>query len=127
MGTAFRPDIPIYVQIIDDVKMRIATGRWLPGDKIPSVRDLAVEFGVNPNTMQRSLGELERLGLLYSERTAGRFVTNDAGRIAAMREEMAMEYIEVFLKKMSELGFTQAQIRKIIDREVEKHVNPCNS
>lgn len=126
MSNAFRPDIPIYVQIIDSIKMRIATHRWAAGDKIPSVRDLAMEFGVNPNTMQRSLGELERLGLLYTERTAGRFVTNDAGRIAAMREEMAMENVADFLKKMSELGFTQAQIHNLIDREVQKHVDTCN-
>lgn len=122
MSEAFRPDIPIYIQIISAMQMRIATGHWRPGEKIPSVRDLAVEYGVNPNTMQRSLSELERSGLLYTERTSGRFVTDDAGRIAAMREEKAMEYVEEFLKKMSELGFNYEQISELIKREAKKRV-----
>lgn len=127
MDNVFRPDVPIYLQLMDIMQMRIATGQWEPGGKIPSVRDLAMEFGVNPNTMQRSLGELERLGLLHAERTAGRFVTSDTGRIAQIREEMAMNYVKDFLKKMSELRFSQEQIRKMMEKEVENHVKPCDN
>lgn len=122
MEDTFRSDIPIYLQLVDIIKTKIATGAWPPGEKIPAVRDLAVEFGVNPNTMQRSLSELERDGLLYSERTAGRYATKDKAMIAKARREMAMEYIENFLKKMFEMGFSKEQIKEIINKEVENYV-----
>ena len=73
----FKSGIPIYTQIIDEMTMRIASGYYGPGDKLPSVRDLAMDAGVNPNTMQRALAELERRGLVFSERTSGRFVTKE--------------------------------------------------
>ena len=72
---------PIYLQIIERVQMDIITGRYQPGDKLPSVRDLAQEAAVNPNTMQKALSELERSGLIYSQRTSGRFVTEDQNMI----------------------------------------------
>ena len=73
----YTPGIPIYLQIIEKIKAKIISGEWRAGDRVPPVRELSLSFGVNPNTMQRSLSELEREGLLYSERTAGRFVTAD--------------------------------------------------
>ena len=71
-------NVPIYLQIMDRMKRRILTGDWQPGDRIPAVRDLAMAYGVNPNTMQRALSELEREGLLFSERTTGRFITRNS-------------------------------------------------
>ena len=76
---------PIYLQIMQNIKHAIVSGNWPPGGRVPPVRDLAASYQVNPNTMQRALTELEREGLVYSERTAGRFVTGDTGRIAGLR------------------------------------------
>ena len=73
----FDSNMPIYLQIMDEIKRWIVTDIYQPSQKIPSVRELAVEFGVNPNTVQRALSELERSGLVASERTAGRFICND--------------------------------------------------
>lgn len=70
-------DAPVYAQLIEQIQVGIASGVFAPGERLPSVRDLATEAGVNPNTMQRALAELERQGLVYSQRTAGRFVTED--------------------------------------------------
>ena len=75
MKWQFSNDAPIYAQLIEQIKVGIVTGAFPPGDRLPSVRDLATEAGVNPNTMQRALAELERDGLVFSQRTAGRFVT----------------------------------------------------
>lgn len=102
--------IPIYLQIMDKMKRRIVTGAWSAGERIPSVRDLAIEFGVNPNTMQRALTELEREGMLFSERTAGRFVTNSTEAIAEMRMKMANSLIQSFWHSIEQLGFTHAEV-----------------
>ena len=83
----FKNGIPIYSQIIDEMTMRIASGAYAPGDKLLSVRDMATEAGVNPNTMQRALSELERLGLVHTERTSGRFVTQDEELIMKLKKE----------------------------------------
>ena len=83
---------PIYLQIIERVQMDIITGRYQPGDKLPSVRDLAQEAAVNPNTMQKALSELERSGLIYSQRTSGRFITEDKELIHQMKKELAAAY-----------------------------------
>lgn len=81
----FDSGAPIYTQIMNKIKLRILSGQWAAGERIPAVRELAVEFGVNPNTMQRSLSELERDGLLFSERTTGRYITRDAALIERTR------------------------------------------
>ena len=82
-------DLPIYAQIIAQIQQRIVTSQLQPGDRLPSVRDLAAEAGVNPNTMQRAMTELERQGLVHSQRTAGRFVTEDEATIRKLREDLA--------------------------------------
>ena len=87
MPWEFREDAPIYTQLIAQIQQRIVGGLLGPGARLPSVRDLAAEAGVNPNTMQRALTELEREGIVHSQRTAGRFVTEDAERIRQLREE----------------------------------------
>jgi DNA-binding transcriptional regulator YhcF (GntR family) len=106
---------PIYLQIIQRIRQKIVSGEWSPGDRVPPVRDLALGFGVNPNTMQRSLSELERDGFVYSERTAGRFITNDAGLINKARDTMAQEIVRAFINEMSKMGYTGAQIRQQLE------------
>ena len=80
MPWEFQDHLPIYAQLMDTLKRRIITGRYLPGEKLPSVRELAAEAGINPNTVQRAFSELEREGLIYTQRATGKYVTKDAGR-----------------------------------------------
>lgn len=96
---------PIYAQIIEKVSFYIVSGQYQPGDNLPSVRDLAAQAGVNPNTMQKALSELERENLVHSARTSGRFITEDKDMIEKMREELASTQIKEFLNKMSQMGF----------------------
>lgn len=109
-------DRPVYLQIIDQVKQRIINGQYLPGDKLPSVRDLASEASVNPNTMQRALSDLERDGLIFSERTSGRFVTEDTAMIDQVKISLARELVADFVSKMHELGFTTKEIIQAIEQ-----------
>lgn len=106
----YDPGVPIYTQIITKIKLRILTGEWKPGDRVPAVRELAMEFGVNPNTMQRSLAELERDGLLFSERTAGRFITQDVALIDDARRQMARQAISAFIRQMEQMGYARRDI-----------------
>ena len=87
--TVYDTNVPIYLQLIEKIQRMIVTGEWRAGERIPAVRELALAFGVNPNTMQRALAELERDGLLYSERTSGRFVTEDQAHILRLRDSLA--------------------------------------
>ena len=97
--------LPIYLQIIQDLKQKIVSGEWPPNTRVPPVRELSVSFGVNPNTAQRALSELEREGLLRTERTSGRFITDDKELTNRVRGEMASSYAEEFLTRMSLIGF----------------------
>ena len=116
----FDAGMPIYLQIIACIKQKIVAGEWAAGERVPPVRDLAIEFGVNPNTMQRSLTELEREGLLYSERTSGRFITRQAELIASVRDDLAEEVLKTFLHQMKQMGYAKEQIlQKIKDAESE--------
>ena len=107
-------DRPIYSQLIELIELKICTGVYKPGTKMPSVRDLATQASVNPNTMQRALSGLEDSGLLYSQRTAGRFVTEDTNLITKTRAKLAKEHIEQFIVNMSELGFSSQEIIEIL-------------
>ena len=107
---------PIYLQIMDRVRRKIVAGEWRAGDRVPPVRDLALEFGGNPNTMQRSLAELEREGLLFSERTSGRYVTRDEDRITAVRDEMARGEVAAFRKRMVQMGYSDGEVRRLLER-----------
>ena len=108
---------PIYLQVIDKMKARILSGLWPPGSRVLSVRELAVQFEVNPNTMQRSLSEMEREGLMYTERTSGRFITEDREILEASRRITAVSIITVFANRMRELGFSIDEIIKLIEEE----------
>ena len=113
----YRLDIPIYLQIMKDMKIKIVSGQWEAGSHVMSVRDLAVEYMVNPNTMQRALSEMEREGLMTTDRSAGRLVTQDAARIAQEREQMAAENIRSFMDEMSQMGFSKEIIVKLIKEQ----------
>lgn len=119
MEWKFTDDIPIYQQIKDIIKQQIANGELKAGEKLPSVRDIALAAGVNPNTVQKALVELEREGLLYSKRTAGRFVAEQKDIKKGLQEELMMEYIESFLKNMKNLGFAVEEVIEMI-RKYEK-------
>ena len=117
MKWQFSSDAPIYSQLIDQVKVGIVSGAFPPGERLASVRDLAVEAGVNPNTMQRALTELERDGLVYSQRTAGRFVTEDTAMIEAAKRNLADRQIQNFLTAMARLGYEKEEIVALVRRE----------
>lgn len=114
---------PIYLQIIERVQMDIITGRYQPGDKLPSVRDLAQEAAVNPNTMQKALSELERSGLIYSQRTSGRFITEDKELIHPMKKELAAAEVSAFVAHMKQLGITPEEIRQLLAETIEEEEN----
>ena len=111
---------PIYLQIVERVSLDIVAGKYLPGDKLPSVRDLAAEAGVNPNTMQKALSELERNGLVHSLRTSGRFITENKDMIEQMREELATTQIQEFLDKMRQMGFEQKKVIQLIEKMLKE-------
>ena len=100
----FDSNMPIYLQIMDEIKRWIVTDIYQPSQKIPSVRELAVEFGVNPNTVQRALSELERSGLVASERTAGRFICNDTEMIKELKEDVIRQKMDVFIEEIRQYG-----------------------
>ena len=120
MKWQFSNDAPIYAQLIAQIKVGIVSGTFPPGERLPSVRDLATEAGVNPNTMQRALTELERDGLVYSQRTAGRFVTEDQTMIEGAKRGLAEGHIQTFLAAMSRLGYGKEEILNLLRQENEK-------
>ncbi len=113
-------DRPIFLQIVERIQMDIIAGRYAPGDKLPSVRDLAAEAAVNPNTMQKAFQELERTGLVHSQRTSGRFITEDTTMIENLKTSFANEKIHEFLTLMQQLGFENEQILDMINRNMKE-------
>lgn len=113
-------DRPIYSQLIEQIILKICSGVYPPGSKMPSVRDLAQEAEVNPNTMQRALSKLEEEGLLYSNRTVGRFVTEDVNMVKQLRNKLAKDHIEEFLTSMTELGYDYDEIILILSNLIKE-------
>ena len=116
----FRNDQPIYSQLTQRLTEAIVSGIYAPGEKLPSVRDLAVEAGVNPNTVQRALSELEREGLVFSQRTAGRFVTENENMIVNAKLRIADERVGTFLRSMKTLGCNKQEVISLIERAKEE-------
>jgi DNA-binding transcriptional regulator YhcF (GntR family) len=106
----FKSGAPIYQQIVLAVKFRIANGTYPPGSKFPAVRELALEAGVNPNTMQRALAELEREGLLMTVRTSGRLVTGNEERLRMLRMELGNSFIGDMFVNLRRLGLSDEEI-----------------
>lgn len=111
---------PIYTQIIERITLDIISGIYAPGARLPSIRDLAQNAGVNPNTMQKALSELERTGLLFSQRTSGRFVTEELAMIEKTKTQLAAQQIREFLEKMQRIGFDRETTLKLIQQTEEK-------
>lgn len=107
-------DRPIWTQLQDQLSMRIISGKYPMGGRLPSVRELAAEAGVNPNTMQRALGAVESRGLVVTNRTAGRYVTEDQALIREIRMELARRCMEEYLNGMKTLGFTEKEARNLL-------------
>ncbi len=123
MGWSFQNDLPIYTQLVDAIKFSIVSGELLPGARMSTVRDLALEAGVNPNTMQRALQQLEREGLVYSQRSSGRFVTEDVSAIDRARSAQAAEYVRRYRDSMRSLGFTEEEMRALLSSSGEEEDN----
>ena len=120
MEWKFTDDAPIYQQIMNIMKQQIACGELTPGQKLSSVREMALEAGVNSNTMQKAMAELEREGLLYSQRTAGRFVAGQEEIREGLKKELMMEYVEEFLDKMKKLGISVEEVIALLQENEEK-------
>ncbi len=110
----FDTNHPIYLQFIEKIKLEIISGRLKSGDKLPSVREFALSVGVNPNTVQKALQSLEREGLIYTERTNGKYVTNDKVLIEKVKNEVISHLVEDFLNKMSNTGIDKKEIIKYL-------------
>lgn len=115
-----KPDRPIYTQLVEHIEWMILSGVYPPGSKLPSVRDLAKEASVNPNTMQRALAQLEEDGLIITHRTSGRSITEDSEMIQKARIRIAREQVSEFLEKMKKLGFDKKEILSILSGMIEE-------
>lgn len=113
-------DRPIYLQLMEQVQLRIVSGLYPAGTKLPPVRDLAAEASVNPNTMQKAFSELERSGLVYSQRTAGRFITEDKDMIEKIKQDLAREQVSEFLKKMRAIGCSPEETIELMRQAVNE-------
>ena len=116
----FNNEQPIYSQLVEQIKLAIVSGELLPGARMTAVRDLALEAGVNPNTMQRALQQLEREGLVYSQRSSGRFVTEDLGVIARTRDALAAAHVRRYREAMEGLGYTVKEMVGLLEGRKEE-------
>ena len=116
MQWQFSNEMPIYSQLVEQIKIGIVSGMFPPGERLPSVRDLATEAGVNPNTMQRALAGLDAEGLTVTNRTSGRTVTEDASVLEGMRAKLARELIGQFYEAAEQLGYTREQALELLVR-----------
>ena len=114
MVWTFDSDQPIYTQLVDRIKFAIVSGELKPGDRMSAVRELALEAGVNPNTMQRALQQLEREGLVFAQRSAGRFVTEDTAVIGRVRAALAAQQVKRFRNAMQALGCTEEEMKTLL-------------
>ncbi|NLE98658.1 MAG: GntR family transcriptional regulator [Propionibacterium sp.] len=110
----FNSSAPIWLQLVDECSRRIVTGEWPAGSKMPGVRELGVELGVNPNTMQRALAELDRTGVTIPDRTIGRYVTEDTARIDELRESVAADSADDYIHRARGLGMSLAAAQKLL-------------
>lgn len=119
MAWQFDGNRPIYAQLVEHIQYDIVSGVYPPGEKLPSVRELATLAAVSPNTMQKALAELETDGLIFTQRTAGRFVTQDVEAIRQARERLSQSILQSFLQSMGHLGCTPQQSLEILTKYVE--------
>ena len=117
MSYSFNDDTPIYTQIIEHIKMQIIGKKYLPKQKIPSVRELSYEYQVNPNTVQKALSELENMGLIFTERTNGKFVTDDETLIDGIKQQTIQKMVDEFYLSMEKIGIKKEQVLQILNDE----------
>jgi GntR family transcriptional regulator len=110
MTTKYESDKPIYLQIIDRISKEIVRGDLKPGDKLPSVREMAIQSGVNPNTIQRTYSEMERMEIVETRRGQGTFVTEESRMVVQLRKSMEASVVESFVQSMREIGVTEKEI-----------------
>lgn len=120
MSWKFTSDRPIYAQIVEQIQLKILSGEYHPGQKIPSIRDLAAEAAVNPNTMQKAMGELEASGLVFAQRTSGRFITDDTEKISQIRRRYAEQSVLEFIQQMRGLGFSTEEMIVLVSAIIKE-------
>ena len=116
MAWNFAADRPIYAQLVEQIQERIVSGRYPAGSRLPSVRELATDAAVNPNTMQRALAQLEAEGLVCSQRTSGRFVTKEEDRIMEFKQALAQKIVRDFLTQIGSLGYTRQDVMTLLSQ-----------
>ena len=127
MAWKLNPERQIWLQLVDVLKFRIVSGQYPAGVKLPSVRELAAEAGVNPNTMQRALAEMEREGLMFTNRTSGRYVTEDREMIEDAKRTLANRHISAFIRQMQALGYTRQEIVAMLEEAERGEKHDANS
>jgi len=113
----FKSNIPIYIQVVDDIKKQIANGILKPGDKLLSTRELATHYTINPNTSMRVYSELEAEGITFTRRGLGTFVSEDSSLVSKLKEEMAESLINQFIEEFKAIGYTREDLIDIISRK----------
>lgn len=124
MKYLYTTDKPIYAQLVEMITHQIVSGEFTAGEKLPSVREMAEQAAVNPNTMQKALSELERNGLVFAQRTTGRFITEDTEMLSRVRQELADKQAFVFLGNMWQLGFNKPQTLELLQTIPEARIAP---
>ena len=114
MDSIFDNERPIYIQLVEKIRIEIISGKLKSGERIPSVRELALTARVNPNTMQKALVELENEGLVYTERTNGKFVTNNKELIEKIKKELAKEKVNIYINDMKNIGISYEEAMKYL-------------
>ncbi len=116
MELTFDNNVPIYIQLVEYIKIYLISGVFKSGEKLPSVREFATTFKVNPNTMQKALAELESLELIYTERTNGKYVTKDEKLIEKLKDEYALTLAKSYFQGMKKIGLGKADSIKYLER-----------
>jgi len=122
----FKGDKPLYLQIMEHIKFGVVSGTYPVGSKMLSVRELAMEASVNPNTMQKALSELEKEGLLFSQRTSGRFITEDEEAVAQIRKNFLEHQMQDFFEKMQAIGYNSTEVVKLFTDFVNERKDEHN-
>ncbi|MEG1687078.1 MAG: GntR family transcriptional regulator [Angelakisella sp.] len=120
MNWSFGNDRPIYLQVMEQLKLGIISGELPAGSRLPAVREMAAEAAINPNTMQKALSELEREGLLYAQRTNGRFVTEDSELLRQLRYRLARDKLVTLISQMQRLGYPREELATMIQKIFEE-------
>lgn len=120
MSWELTSDRPIYLQLAEHIKIDIISGKYQPGSKIESVRELAIEASVNPNTMQKAMSYLEQTGLIYSNRTSGRFITEDEQKIISLKQSLADMYCTDFITKVRDIGYNDNDIKELVAHNLQQ-------